>query len=142
MLQIERSLTRWVAFVIVPIFALANAGVRLTGDIGAVASDPVFVGVVAGLLLGKQLGITVAAWAVVRSGLARLPSGVTWPMIYGAAWLCGIGFTMSLFIAELAYAGSAALATSKIGILAASLVAGVVGFVLLRAASRKRASIG
>jgi Na+:H+ antiporter, NhaA family len=142
MVQIEHSLTRWVAFVIVPIFALANAGVRLTGDLAAVAVDPVFIGVVAGLLVGKQFGITIAAWAVVRTGLARLPSGVTWLQIYGAAWLCGIGFTMSLFIAELAYDGSSALVTSKVGILAASVVAGVVGYVLIRAASRQPVSTG
>ncbi len=132
MLRLEHSLTPVVAFVIVPLFALANAGVTIAGDLAAMVRDPVVIGIVAGLIIGKQIGITAAAWLVVRFKLALLPPGVTWSHIYGAAWLCGIGFTMSLFIANLAFVDSSALAASKIGILIASLIAGGVGYIALR----------
>jgi NhaA family Na+:H+ antiporter len=132
MLRLEHSLTPVVSFLIVPLFALANAGVTVAGDLGQMLRDPVAIGVIAGLIIGKQLGITGAAWLIVRSGVAALPNGVTWAHIYGAAWVCGIGFTMSLFIASLAYGISPALAEAKIGILAASIVAGGIGYLLLR----------
>jgi NhaA family Na+:H+ antiporter len=141
MLRMEHGLAPWVAFLIVPLFALANAGVALSLDIGRLATDPVILGVVLGLVLGKQLGITAAAWLIVRSGLATLPHGVTWHHIYGAAWVCGIGFTMSLFIADLAYGGAEQLALAKQGILAASVIAGAGGYVLLRRAPRLRAQL-
>jgi NhaA family Na+:H+ antiporter len=90
--------------------------------------------VIAGLVIGKQVGITLGAAAVVRLGLASLPTGVTWRHIYGAAWLGGIGFTMSLFIAALAYGeDSTELAMAKVGVLAASVIAGLGGFTVLRA---------
>ena len=140
MLRIEHALQPWVAWVVVPLFALANAGVRIEGDIGATLTQPIPLGVAAGLVLGKQLGITLAAAIVVRLGLAVLPTGVTWRHVYGAAWLGGIGFTMSLFIAGLAYGeGSPELALAKIGILAASIVAGVGAVVVLRSAPKMRA---
>jgi Na+:H+ antiporter, NhaA family len=135
MLRFEHALHPWVAFLIVPLFALANAGVRLDIDIGATLQQPVALGVLFGLIIGKQVGITVAAALVVRLGLASLPDGVGWRHIYGAAWLGGIGFTMSLFIATLAYGDSAAeLDLAKVAILGASVIAGVGGFVLLRGA--------
>ena len=137
MIRIEHSLQPWVAFVIVPIFALANAGVVITGNIGATAADPIFLGVLVGLIVGKQIGITVAAYLVVRFRLAVLPRGVGWRHIYGAAWLGGIGFTMSLFIAELSFGGKPELALAKMGILAASLVAGTGGFLVLRKVSAR-----
>jgi NhaA family Na+:H+ antiporter len=132
MLRFEHALQPWVAFVIVPLFALANAGVVLGGDLAAVVTDPVVIGVALGLVLGKQLGITAASWLIVRSGFASLPAGVTLRHIYGAAWLGGIGFTMSLFISDLAFGEGDLLAPAKIGILAASVVAGVGGFLVLR----------
>jgi NhaA family Na+:H+ antiporter len=132
MLRLEHSLTRLVAFVIVPLFALANAGVVLSIDVAATLAEPVVVGVVAGLIIGKQVGITVASYLIVRTGLGTLPDGVSWRHIYGAAWVCGIGFTMSLFIADLAYGTSETLTVAKFGILAASVVAGLVGYLLLR----------
>jgi Na+:H+ antiporter, NhaA family len=132
MLRFEHALQPWVAFVIVPLFALANAGVALTGDLAGVVTDPVVVGVALGLVVGKQIGITSAAWLMVRSGLASLPSGVTMRHVYGAAWLGGIGFTMSLFISNLAFGEGPLLALAKIGILAASVVAGFGGFLVLR----------
>ncbi len=132
----ERRLHGIVAFFIMPLFALANAGVRLSGgELATALSSPVTLGIVLGLLLGKPLGITVFSWAAVRMGVATLPSRVTWRMIHGAAWLAGIGFTMSLFIAGLAFPGMPdLLAAAKLGILAASLAAGICGWILLRRA--------
>lgn len=132
MLRMEHALHPWVAFLIVPLFALSNAGVPLFGDPVAILTDPLVLGVIVGLIVGKQIGITLAAWLVVRSGLASLPHGVSWRHIYGAAWLGGIGFTMSLFVGDLAYGESPALALSKIGILAASVIAGAGGYLILR----------
>jgi NhaA family Na+:H+ antiporter len=131
MLRIEHALLPWVAFLIVPLFALANAGVAIGGDLGGALTSPIALGVIIGLVVGKQIGITLGAWLVVRAGLAALPEGVTWRHVYGGAWLGGIGFTMSLFVAELAF-GEPSLASAKIGILAASLIAGVGGYLFLR----------
>jgi NhaA family Na+:H+ antiporter len=136
MLRIEHALQGLVAFLIVPLFALANAGVTVRGDLLAMMAEPVTVGVLLGLVIGKQVGISLAAYAVVRLGLASLPGGVTWRHIYGAAWLGGIGFTMSLFIASLAYGEGPLLALAKVGILSASFVAGLGGFLVLRRVDR------
>jgi NhaA family Na+:H+ antiporter len=133
--RMEHSLHPWVAFLIIPLFALANAGVSLDGDLGDALGDRVTLGIVLGLVLGKQLGITLFSWLAVRSGVTALPAGVSWRQIYGAGWLCGIGFTMSLFVADLAFAGPAEadlLSSAKLGILGASVVAGFVGWLLLR----------
>jgi NhaA family Na+:H+ antiporter len=134
MLRMEHALHPWVAFLIVPLFALANAGVQVSGDVAAIASEPLVLGVLLGLVVGKQIGITAAAWLVVRSGLAALPAGVSWRQIYGVAWLGGIGFTMSLFVADLAFGESPILAVAKVGILAASVVAGLGGYLIVRRA--------
>jgi NhaA family Na+:H+ antiporter len=136
MLRIEHALQPWVSFLIVPLFALANAGVVLRGDLGAMLAEPVVLGVMGGLVLGKQVGITAAAWVVVRSGLAILPDGVSWRHIYGAGWLGGIGFTMSLFVAELAYGPSPSLSLAKVAILSASIVAGLGGYLVLSSAGK------
>jgi NhaA family Na+:H+ antiporter len=128
--RLERSLNPWVAYLVVPIFALANAGVNLGGDLGQVLTSPISLGIVAGLVLGKPLGITLFSWIAVRLGLADLPSGVSWRHLFAASWLAGIGFTMSLFIASSAF-GGALLDTAKMSILAASLLAGGIGFGLL-----------
>lgn len=138
MLRFEHALQPWVVFVIVPIFALANAGVVLGDGLAATLGDPVVLGVAIGLIVGKQVGITTATLVVVRSGLASLPSGVTMMHVYGAAWLGGIGFTMSLFISDLAFGGSSVLVLSKIGVLVASIVAGVGGYLVLRIATQRR----
>jgi NhaA family Na+:H+ antiporter len=131
--RLEHGLHPWVAFVIMPVFALANAGVSLEGmGFGALLGDRIALGIVLGLVIGKQAGITAAAWLATRLGLAVLPTGVTWLHVYGAAWLGGVGFTMSLFIAGLAFADDALLASAKVGILLASAIAGSVGFALLR----------
>jgi NhaA family Na+:H+ antiporter len=134
--RMEDSLHNWVAFVIIPIFALANAGIRLEGDIGAAFTHPVTLGVIVGLVLGKPIGITLFAWLSVRSGLAALPRGVSWRSIHAVSWLGGIGFTMSLFISALAFPPGALVAEAKIGIFTASLLAGGIGWVMLRRDAR------
>ncbi|HEX7185841.1 MAG TPA: Na+/H+ antiporter NhaA, partial [Thermoanaerobaculia bacterium] len=139
--RMERKLHGIVAFGIMPLFALANAGVQLAGgDAGMALSGPVTLGILLGLVLGKPLGITLFSWIAVRAGLAALPRGVTWRQIHGVAWLGGIGFTMSLFVAGLAFPDAPALLTAaKLGVLAASLVAGLCGwFLLWRAGARER----
>jgi len=127
--RLEDSLHPWVAFAIMPLFALANAGV----DIGeGMLWTPVALAVVAGLVLGKPLGIILLSWASVRLRLTRLPEGVTWKVLIGAGCLGGIGFTMSLFIAGLGLEGTM-LNEAKIGILTGSAVSAALGCVLLLA---------
>lgn len=130
--RMEHSLHHVVAFAIMPIFALANAGVPLRDGFVEAVRSPVSLGIALGLLLGKPIGITLASFLAVRTGIADLPNGVAWRHIHGAGWLAGIGFTMSLFIAGLAFSDRAMLDIAKIGILGASICAGLVGYVLLR----------
>jgi NhaA family Na+:H+ antiporter len=129
--RLEHALHPWVTFVIMPLFALANAGVSLQGDLMTVWTHPVSLGVLAGLVIGKQVGISIASWLAVKSRVASLPSGVTWQQVYGVSWLGGIGFTMSLFIASLAFGDNGLLTSAKLGILTASVIAGLVGYLLL-----------
>jgi len=130
--RLEPALHPWVTFFIMPIFALANAGITFQGTFGSFFGQNVAIGVFAGLVLGKQIGITSFAWLAVRMKLALLPSGVRWRQIYGAGWLGGIGFTMSLFIATLAFGEGPLLFAAKVGILCASAIAGGIGYLLLR----------
>ena len=135
--RIEHALTPWVSFAVIPVFALANAGI----DLGAVAwrealANPVTLGVMAGLVLGKFAGIGVFSWLAVKSGLARLPKGVGWRHLLGAAWLGGIGFTMSIFISQLAFTELAQVEQAKLGILLGSAIAAAIGLVWLIAAGR------
>lgn len=127
MLRFEHALAPWIKHAIMPIFALANAGVYLGGDAFNELVSPISLGVICGLFLGKPLGIVSFAWLGVRSGLATLPRGVNWRQILGVGMLGGIGFTMSLFIASLAFGNATEIETSKIGILAASILSAVVG---------------
>jgi Na+:H+ antiporter, NhaA family len=129
--RLEYALHPWVTFVIMPLFALANAGVSFSGELGKVAVQPITLGVVLGLVLGKPIGITLASWLAVRWGMASLPENVSWKHIHGAGWLAGIGFTMSLFMTGLAFTNEAHLTAAKLGILIASLCAGIVGSVIL-----------
>jgi len=139
--RVEHALLRPVSFLIVPLFALANAGVDVRSGVGSAFHDPVTWGVLLGLLLGKPAGILLASWLVLRSGFASMPEGASRGHVVGVSVLCGIGFTMSLFVANLAFPGDAAhLTAAKVGILGASLVAGVVGGLLI-ARSGPRASI-
>jgi NhaA family Na+:H+ antiporter len=125
--RLETALHPWVAFVIMPLFALANAGVPIEP---AAFGQPVALAVAAGLVIGKPLGIVLFSWLAVRAGWASLPAGVGWPAMIGAGCLAGIGFTMSLFIAALALQGEL-LDAAKIGILAGSAVSAILGMVLL-----------
>lgn len=134
LVRLEQALHAPVTFGIMPLFALANAGVSLHGS-GHLLSSPVALGVIAGLFLGKPIGISLAAWAAVRSGLATVPADVTRRMLFGVAWLGGIGFTMSLFIAGLAFGASPELLTAaKLGTFTASILAGIAGWLVLRRA--------
>jgi NhaA family Na+:H+ antiporter len=141
--RVEHALLKPVTFLIVPLFALANAGVDLRlggGGGGQRMGSPVLWGVLAGLVLGKPIGVLLASWLAVKSRIASLPEGSTWGQVAGVAVLCGIGFTMSLFIANLAFPGQEdQLAATKVGILAASLVAGIAGGGGLLAMRRKNA---
>ena len=125
--RLEHIMHSWVLFVIMPLFALANSGVSLRGDLASAIVDPVALGIIAGLVLGKPIGIVSFSWLAVRTGLATLPSGVSWRWITGLAFLGGIGFAMSLFIAGLAFIDADRLAIAKLAILSASLVAGSGG---------------
>lgn len=136
--ELEHALNPWVVFAIMPIFALANAGVQLGGGIVEALISPVALGIVLGLVVGKQLGVTLFAWLAVKSGVAELPEGIGWRHVYGAGWLAGIGFTMSLFITDLAFSEDSLVEAAKLGILCASLIAGAVGWTILRGASRPR----
>jgi NhaA family Na+:H+ antiporter len=129
--RLEHALHPWVAYFIMPVFALANAGVHLGGNLVGALLDPVALGVALGLLIGKPIGVTAFAWLAVQAGWAALPNLVNWRHVTGVAVLCGIGFTMSLFIATLAFPDPAALDVAKIGILAGSLVAGLAGWFIL-----------
>jgi NhaA family Na+:H+ antiporter len=133
--ELEHTLHPWVVFAIMPIFALANAGVPLGGGIGEALTSSVALGIVAGLVVGKQVGVTLFAWLAVKIGISELPEGVRWRHVYGASWLAGIGFTMSLFITDLAFPDGSLVDAAKLGILAASLLAGLVGWTILRGAS-------
>ena len=138
--RIERSLHPWVIFAIMPLFALANAGVPLGEGLSKTLIHPVSLGIIAGLVVGKQVGVVLFAWLAVKSGLAEMPAEVSWSQIYGVSWLAGIGFTLSLFIADLAFPGDPLLDVAKVGILAASLTAGITGFLILRVVSSSRLS--
>ena len=133
MARLEHALHPWVAFLIVPVFALANAGVDLGSGLGDAVTSSLTFGIVVGLVFGKLVGIFGFSYFAVRSGITELPRGVSWQHVAGASLLGGIGFTMSLFIAGLAFDDQALLDQAKIGILIASLVAGVGGYSVLRA---------
>lgn len=132
--RLETGLHPWVAFFIVPVFALANAGVRL--DPGSL-THPVALGVILGLVLGKPIGILLFSWLTTRAGLTRLPDGTTWSMLTGAACLGGIGFTMSIFMAGLALSGPL-LAAAKLGIVTGSALSAILGLTLLTLFSTRR----
>ena len=137
--RLEHGLHPFTSFLVVPLFALANAGVLVGGDrVQRAFESPVTLGVVTGLVLGKMIGISVFAWLAVRLGVARLPRGLDHVQILAVAIVAGIGFTVSLFVAELAFSGSL-LAEAKIGILCASSIAAVTGIAAVALASRRHA---
>lgn len=132
--NMEQDLHPVVAYGILPLFAFANAGVVISGDVAAQLFAPITLGIAAGLFIGKQLGVFASVWLVVKLGVARLPAGVTWTQIYGVALLCGIGFTMSLFIGSLAFEQQAQQYSNqvRIGILLGTLLSALLGYVVLR----------
>ncbi len=132
--RIEHALHQPVAWVVLPVFALANAGIHLDGSVGDALTSPAGLGVLLGLLLGKPLGIFGASWLAVRLGLGSLPEGATWAQLLGLSVLGGIGFTMSLFVTGLAFADPGFVASAKLGILVGSTLAAVLGLWLLRRA--------
>jgi NhaA family Na+:H+ antiporter len=133
MTHLQHSLNPWVAFAVLPIFAFANAGIPLRDGLGEALSSAVTWGVVAGLLVGKPVGITLFAWLAVRAGLAIKPGGIAWRQIAAVAWLGGIGFTISLFVTELAFEHGAVADAARVGILLGSVAAGGIGYLVLRA---------
>jgi NhaA family Na+:H+ antiporter len=135
--RLEHAIHPWSAYLIVPLFGFANAGVDLGGLSAAQMGAPLPVGIALGLFLGKQVGIFAAIWLSVKLGIASRPQGASWRQVYGVALLCGIGFTMSLFIGALAFPGSPLLVEeAKIGTLAGSLLSALLGFAVLRFAPR------
>jgi NhaA family Na+:H+ antiporter len=130
--RLTRAFNPWVSYLALPLFALANGGVVLSTDtFGTAVSGVVFWGVLAGLIIGKPLGIVSLTWIAVRLRLVRLPSGMGWGDVLGLGLVAGIGFTVSLFIGELAFGGEARLESAKLGILSASLAAGALGAAVL-----------
>ena len=134
----EHGLHSWVMFLILPLFAFANAGVPIRGMSPSDLLEPVPLGIALGLFLGKQLGIFGLCWLVVKAGIARLPNGVGWLHLYGLAMLCGIGFTMSLFIGSLAFEATAGpnLIDDRVGILMGSFLSACGGVIVLLLARR------
>ncbi len=138
--QLEHAIHPWVMFGVVPLFGFVSAGVHLAGGVGALA-EPLPLAILLGLFVGKQLGIFGSLWLAVRTGFAAMPSGTRWWHCYGAALLCGIGFTMSLFIGALAFPGDEArIDAAKIGTLAGSALSALVGYLVLRFAAPITAS--
>ena len=128
--RLEHGIIPWVAFLIIPLFALANAGVVLQGDAAAMITGNISMGVTLGLVLGKPLGIVLLAWVAVKLKIAEVPEGVAWRQIIGAGCLGGIGFTMALFIANLAFPEQADLDAAKIGVLLGSLISTIAGLTI------------
>jgi len=131
--RLERSVHPWVSFLVLPLFALASAGVALsTEQLKLAISSPIALGVFLGLILGKVSGIVLFSFLAVRSRIADMADGLTWSGIAGVGILAGIGFTVALFMSGLSFEDEALIAASKIAVIAASLAAGIIGFVCLR----------
>ena len=136
-LRLEHALHNFSAFVVMPLFAFANAGVRISGPVQHAA---IGIGVMAGLIIGKPLGVTAAAFVAVKSGIAKLPNGLSWMSLLGYAWLAGIGFAMSLFIAMLAFGEGRPLNAAKLGTFAGSLLAGIIAAIILKMTAREKSN--
>jgi len=134
--RLEAELHPWVAFLVMPVFAFANAGVALGGLSLADLLAPIPLGIALGLFLGKQLGVFGFAWLAARAGICRLPDGVNWLQIYGTSLLAGIGFTMSLFIGTLAFPSPDQAAAVRLGVLSGSTLSALAGYLVLRFAAQ------
>lgn len=139
---LEHALHPWVAYMILPIFAFANAGVSFAGMGLDAFGDTVTLGIIAGLFLGKQFGIFLPLLIMVKAGWAKLPEGANWAQVYGMSVLCGIGFTMSLFIGELAFDDASTQAAVRLGVMSGSLLSAIVGFAVIRFCSKPRLATG
>ena len=137
--KIEHGLEPWIVFFVLPLFAFANAGVNLTSASVDELFTPISIGIIGGLFIGKQLGIFAACFVAVKLGLCKLPKKATWGQLYGVCLLCGVGFTMSLFIGSLAFEdqGLAYQTQVKVGVLVGSLLSATAGAFLLRRSSNK-----
>ena len=140
LLWLQHTLHPWVTFAVLPLFALANAGVSVAGFSIESLGQPIPLGIILGLVIGKPLGVFTFSWAAITAGLAERPKGATWLQIFGIGALAGIGFTMSLFIGMLAFPQPEHGAEIRLGVLAASIVAGVIGYAILRSSSRSPTS--
>jgi NhaA family Na+:H+ antiporter len=138
--RLEHMLLPWVGFAIMPSFAFANAGVSFAGLSREELTAPLSLGIALGLFVGKQLGIFVVGWLVVKTGLCRRPEGLSWPAFYGVSLLAGIGFTMSLFIGSLAYDDLAHATEIRLGVFSGSLLSAIAGYFWLRAVGASRPS--
>jgi NhaA family Na+:H+ antiporter len=134
----ERALAPWVAFVVLPIFAFANAGLSIDSAGQMLVLSPLGLGIVGGLFLGKQIGILSAVYLAKRARIAALPAGASWRHIYGVSLLCGIGFTMSLFIGLLAFTDPEKEVVLKLAVLAGSLLSALAGTLVLLTADSKK----
>lgn len=138
--ELEHDLHTLVAYGVLPLFAFANAGVNLTGVTMDYVLHPVPMGIALGLFLGKQLGVFGFCWVAIKSGLLKMPEGMNWGLLYGVSLLCGVGFTMSLFIGSLAFGSdidNRAAFDERLGIIIGSLVSGILGYLVLRKATAK-----
>lgn len=130
--QLEQALHPWVAFAVLPVFAFANAGVSFSGVSLAALAEPLPLGIAAGLFIGKLVGVCAACAVLVALGKAKLPDGATWLQLTGVAALCGVGFTMSLFIGSLAFEGPDSFTPVRLGVIAGSTLSGITGYLLIR----------
>lgn len=130
--RLEHGLHPWVAFLILPLFGFANAGVPLAGVGPAAVLEPVTLGIILGLVAGKQLGVFGAVWLAIKSGLSPKPEGLSWMHLYGMSLLCGIGFTMSLFIGGLAFTGTELQEEVRLGVLGGSLISALGAYIVFK----------
>lgn len=138
--ELEHDLHNTVAFGILPIFAFANSGISLEGAGFAELFHSVPLGIAAGLFIGKQLGVMIMCWLIFKLGISTMPKGMDYKQVYGAALLCGVGFTMSLFIGGLAFAGDTTMFDERLGIIMGSIVSGIAGYIMLKMSLKDNAS--
>ena len=139
--KLEHALHPVMAYIILPIFAVSNAGIHIEGNIFALIFHPISLGVIGGLLIGKVLGISLFSKLAVKLKWASLPEGVTWRQIYGVGFLAGIGFTMSIFIADLAFLSVESVQIAKVGIIIDSLLAATLGMLILSYKPKKNVKL-
>ena len=141
---LEHALHPWVAYAILPLFAFANAGLSLKGVTVDSFTHHVPMGIAAGLLLGKAIGVFGLTWLAIKTGMAKLPAGANWGQVFGVAVLCGIGFTMSLFVGSLAFVPGVSeyAGEDRMGILTGSVIAALLGYAITAAASKQKAALG